>query len=192
MGNGREFCHLSSSLSIMKIFLGLGSNLGEREANLVVAKDLLMKHNVLVIGQSQVLETDPLGGIDQPKYLNQVVECQTELAPRDLLFVCKSIEKEMGRPVQLPMTGVVKIGGGRGDETKAMDDVDAEGGRAWQSRIIDIDILLYENTILDEPDLQIPHSGIMERPFVLAGLCELDPNLVHPKLNISLQDSLRG
>ena len=62
-------------------FLGLGTNLGDREMNLVTARDLLMKHDVLVMGQSEIRETEPLGGLDQPKYLNQVIECSTELDP---------------------------------------------------------------------------------------------------------------
>lgn len=148
----------------MKVYLGLGANLGDREMDLVKAKDLLMKHDVLVIGQSSVLETEPLGALDQPKYLNQVVECQTELGPELLLTVCKTVEKEMGRPVHLTGGNV---------SFSAQQPV-------WESRVIDIDILFYGDQVVDLPHLKIPHSRVLERDFVLRGMLELVPDFVHP------------
>lgn len=142
----------------MHIFLGLGTNLGDREMNLVMARDLLMKHDVLVMGQSEIRETEPLGGKDQPKYLNQVIECSTELSPFDLLEVCKQVEREMGRPVPL---GNVSFG-----QTKK-----------WDSRIIDIDILLYGDEKIDTPNLQIPHYDIANRQFVIDGIHDIDNRL---------------
>ncbi len=164
----------------MHIFLGLGTNLGDREANLVMARDLLMKHDVLVLGQSNVLETEPLGGLDQPMYLNQVVECQTELSPQELLLACKEVEREMGRPVQLATLGNVKLGFGQKTEAEAVKP-------KWESRIIDIDILLYGDWIVKEEGLVIPHAGIQDRPFVLEGLCELCPDFVHPVFKKTLK-----
>lgn len=165
----------------MHIFLGLGTNLGDREANLVLARDLLMKHDVLVLGQSNVLETEPLGGLDQPKYLNQVIECQTELSPQELFLTCKRIEKEMGRPVELPGLGNVKLGFGQKSEGEAQKP-------KWESRIIDIDILFYGDWIVREEGLTIPHPALQDRPFVLDGLCDLCPDFVHPLLKMTLKE----
>lgn len=160
----------------MHIFLGLGTNLGDREANLVMARDLLMKHDVLVLGQSNVLETEPLGGLDQPLYLNQVIECQTELSPRELLLACKQVEKEMGRPVSVNL-GNVQFG--KKEEPRLR--------RVWESRIIDIDILFYGDWIVKEDKLVIPHPSLQDRAFVLEGLCDLCPDFVHPVLKKTLK-----
>jgi len=129
----------------MRIFLGLGTNLGDREMNLVTARDLLMKHGVLVVGQSEIRETEPLGGLDQPMYLNQVVECETDLLPEELLVVCKQVEGEMGRPAAL----------------------------VWESRVIDVDILYYGDLEIRTATLTIPHPGNLERDFVVEGMRDL-------------------
>lgn len=156
----------------MRVFLGLGTNLGDREMNLVTARDLLMKKDVLVMGQSSVEETEPLGGLDQPKYLNQVVDCQTELSPEALLSVCKQVEMEMGRPVEMKM-GNVQFGTG----PKAQFVL---AKPKWESRIIDIDILFYGDLVLETPILKIPHPGVVERDFVMREVLELAPDFVHP------------
>ena len=164
----------------MHVFLGLGTNLGDREMNLVMARDLLMKHDVLVLGQSSVLETEPLGGLDQPMYLNQVVECQTELNPQDLFAACKAVEKEMGRPVSVP------VGNVQFDAVKV--EQRQPGLRpVWQSRIIDIDILFYGDSVVSDVQLDIPHPRILERWFVVDGVLELSPELVHPVLKKPLK-----
>jgi len=161
----------------MRIFLGLGTNLGDRDANLVRAKDLLVKNGVMILGQSQVLETAPLYGVKQPDYLNQVVEAKWEAqearaqaSAEELLFICKKIEKEMGRPVDLPISNV-KFACAR-----------AQSGGAWarnESRIIDIDILFYgeEKVDIKNPPLNllVPHHGVFEREFVVSGMRELAP-----------------
>lgn len=157
----------------MHVFLGLGTNLGDREMNLVTARDLLMKHDVLVVGQSSVVETEPLGGLDQPMYLNQVIECSTELSPNELLVACKTVEKEMGRPTAVP-TGNVRFGS-------------SAVAPKWESRIIDIDILFYGNWVVKEPQLVIPHPGVVERDFVMQGVLELSPDFVHPLLKKPLK-----
>lgn len=151
----------------MRIFLGLGSNLGDRDMNLVNARDLLMKHDVLVVGQSNVRETEPLGGMDQPKYLNQVVEVITNLDANDLLLACKAVEKEMGRPVDVQV-GNVSFGMAKKEER-------------WAPRIIDIDILYYGDLVMDSPNLKIPHYGNLQRHFVLQGMMDLAPEFVDPK-----------
>lgn len=158
---------------MVHVFLGLGTNLGEREANLVTARDLLMKHDVLVLGQSEVRETEPLGGLDQPKYLNQVIECSTELPPFELLQTCKMVEKEMGRPVEVPV-GNVAFGLAKNKKSPEASGENV-GAAIWESRIIDIDILLYGDEKIDTPLLKIPHSGI-DRDFVQAGIKDIVGN----------------
>lgn len=162
----------------MRIFLGLGSNLGDRDMNLVNARDLLMKHDVLVVGQSDVRETEPLGGMDQPKYLNQVVEVITNLDVNDLLLACKAVEKEMGRPVNVQV-GNVSFGGAKKEEH-------------WAPRVIDIDILYYGDIVIESPNLQIPHYGNLERYFVLQGMMDLAPEFVDPKEKKELKELFRG
>lgn len=97
---------------------------------------------------SRVYETDPVGGPPQPEYLNAVVEVQTRLSPHDLLAACMDVEQRMGR-------------------------VRAE---RWGPRIIDIDVLTYDEEEIDEPDLVVPHPRMLERAFVLVPLLELDPD----------------
>jgi len=167
----------------MRVFLGLGTNLGDREMNLVTARDLLMKKDVLVFGQSSVEETEPLGGLDQPLYLNQVVDCQTDLAPEALLTVCKSVEKEMGRPVEMPSAGNVQFG-------KKLDQGETGLRPGWESRIIDVDILFYGDQVLDTPLLKIPHPGVVERDFVMREVLELAPDFIHPARKKPLKDLL--
>lgn len=165
----------------MHVFLALGSNLGDRDMNLVQARDRLMKHDVLVLRQSEVLETKPLEDVEQPYYLNQVVECQTDLSPQELLRVVKTVEKEMGRPVELPTGGAINVHFGQsGQEERWL-------GREWEARIIDIDILFYEDWVVNQPDLRIPHSEITNRDFILKGVLDLDPDFVHPVLKKPLK-----
>lgn len=147
----------------MAIYLGLGTNLGDREMNLIEARDLLMKHGVLVMGQSEIRETEPLGGLDQPMYLNQVIEVQTDLEPLELLRVCKEVERDMGREdVQMPGVGNLNFGAPK-----------PKGPEDWKSRIIDIDILTFNELEMNSPEIVIPHPGNAERDFVLEGIKDL-------------------
>lgn len=171
----------------MHTFLGLGTNLGDREMNLVTARDLLMKHNVLVVGQSSVLETEPLGGLDQPMYLNQVIECITDLTPQDLFLACKTVEKEMGREVSLPMGNVQFGGGGQGQIGLSPRQEQIGRSPRWKSRIIDIDILFYEDSVVEDGMVTIPHPRLTERDFVMKGVLELSPDFVHPVLKKPLK-----
>ncbi len=132
-------------------FLALGSNLGDRAANLQRAVDLLGNDGLTVRRSSRVYETDPVGGPPQPDYLNAVIDVETTLSPRGLLEACLQVEREMGR---------------------------ARGER-WGPRVIDVDVLTYGDYEIDGPGLQIPHPRMHERGFVLAPLLELtaDPKL---------------
>lgn len=130
-------------------YLGLGVNLGDRLANLRRAVDLLGRTpGIRVVRSSRIYETEPVGGPEQPEYLNAVVEVDTDLSPRDLLEACLVVEAEMGR-------------------------VRAE---RWGPRPIDVDVLTFGAETVDEPDLVVPHPRMHERGFVLVPLAELDPD----------------
>ncbi len=126
-------------------YLGLGSNLGRRDRNLSAARRRLRQKGARVLRQSRVIETEPWGVTDQPRFLNQVVEVDWPGTPRRLLRAVKAVEREGGR-------------------TKT---------RRWGPRVIDVDILLFDDQRVDAPDLTIPHPRIGEREFVLEGLREL-------------------
>jgi 2-amino-4-hydroxy-6-hydroxymethyldihydropteridine diphosphokinase len=133
----------------VRAYIGLGSNLDDRLAQLQRAVDLLRgTEGVRVLRSSRVYETDPVGGPPQPLYLNAVLQVETDLAPRELLLACLSIEERMGRT----------------------------RGVRWGPRRIDLDVLTYgdEEIHLEDPDLTIPHPLMHERAFVLVPLAELD------------------
>jgi len=127
------------------VYLGLGSNLGSRARNLSAARRRLREKGMRVLRQSRVLETEPWGVSDQPKFLNQVVEAEWQGTPRALLRATKEVEREGGR----------------------------RPTRRWGPRVIDVDVLLFGDERVRQPDLVIPHPRIAERPFVLRSLREL-------------------
>ncbi|MGK2930697.1 MAG: 2-amino-4-hydroxy-6-hydroxymethyldihydropteridine diphosphokinase [Acidimicrobiales bacterium] len=129
-----------------RAFLGLGSNLGDRPAQLRSAVGSLPD----VVAVSDLYETDPVGGPDQGRFLNLVVQIETELEPRTLLGLCQRLESAADR----------------------VRDV------RWGPRTLDVDILWIDGVTVDEPDLRIPHPRMFERRFVLAPLAELAPDLV--------------
>jgi 2-amino-4-hydroxy-6-hydroxymethyldihydropteridine diphosphokinase len=137
-----------------RVFVALGSNLGEREARLAFAlRELRAGVATRVVAVSPVFETDPVGPPPQGPYLNAVVELLTGLAPRALLARLLAIEARAGR--------------------------ERRGARN-EARTLDLDLLLYGDLVLDEPGLALPHPRLAERAFVLEPLCALAPKLVHP------------
>lgn len=145
------------------IYLALGTNLGDRFANLQAAIAALPPA-VRVRSQSPVYETPPWGLTDQPAFLNMVIQGETALAPIDLLKHLKHLEIELGR---LP-------------------------GVRWGPRLIDMDILFYDDLVLAAPGLILPHPRLHERAFVLVPLNDLTPDLIHPVLGKSVRQLLAG
>ena len=144
------------------IYLSLGSNLGDRAANLARAVDLLARGSLEVLRRSSLYATEPVGFTAQPWFLNCVVEARTELMPRQLLRVVQQVERSLGR-------------------RRAV-----EGG----PRTIDVDILLYGSSVICAADLELPHPRMSERRFVLVPLRELAPGLRHPQLRSTVSELL--
>jgi 2-amino-4-hydroxy-6-hydroxymethyldihydropteridine diphosphokinase len=136
---------------LRRIFIGLGSNMGNRLANLEIAIDKL-EPQVHITNVSSVYETEPWGVLDQPCFLNCVTAGKTNLQPEDLLTKVKSIETEMGRQPTI----------------------------RYGPRVIDLDILLYDDLVLTTDDLTIPHPRMLERGFVLIPLAEIAGKVKHP------------
>lgn len=135
-------------------YIALGSNLGDKEKNLRRALLLLTQQGVEVVRVSSFLSTEPYGVTDQPQFLNAVACVRTSLAPLALLDVLLATELAMGR---------VRL-------------------RHWGERNIDLDLLLYEDVVLDMPRLHLPHPDMQNRDFVLLPLAEIAPELKHPTL----------
>lgn len=147
----------------INVFLGLGSNMGDRAANLRAAADLISKNIGKVAKKSHVYETQPWGNKDQERFLNQVVMANTTLDPRDLLDKISKIERELGRE--------------RRRETEK-----------WGPRTIDIDILFYGKRVIRDKGLEIPHPELHKRAFVLVPLLEIAPDLEHPLLKKQIDE----
>ena len=144
------------------VHLALGSNVGDRAGNLREAIHLLRESAIRISKASSVYETEPVDYLDQPWFLNSVVEAQTDLSPTQLLATLRRIESRMG-------------------SKKAF----AKG-----PRLLDLDILLYDDATIDTPDLQVPHPRMLQRNFVLAPLAEIAPTLRHPSWSSTASDLL--
>lgn len=141
-------------------YIALGSNLGDKEKNLRRALLLLTQQGVEVVRVSSFLSTEPYGVTDQPQFLNAVACVRTSLAPLALLDVLLATELAMGR---------VRL-------------------RHWGERNIDLDLLLYEDVVLDLPRLHLPHPDMQNRDFVLLPLAEIAPELKHPTLQKTIYE----
>ena len=129
-----------------RAYVGVGANLGDREATIRAALAALPG----VVGVSQLRETDPVGVVDQPPFLNGAAALETDFSPRELLDALLAVERELGR----------------------------ERRERWGPRTIDLDLLLYGDETIDEPGLTVPHPRLHERRFALEPLADLDPELV--------------
>ena len=146
-------------------YIGFGSNLGDRKKNLDDAVRLLSgTPGVGAVDVSSYYETEPVGYEEQGLFLNAAARVETSLSAKELLHACQDIEVRLGRVRTV----------------------------RWGPRTIDLDILLFGNTIIDKPELEIPHPLMHERAFVLKPLCELDPAMMHPVLKKTLKELLNS
>ena len=143
----------------MSIFIALGSNLGDKENNMKEALQRLTQKGVTVCKVSDFMATRPYGVTDQPDFLNAVAEIKTDYSPTELLRILLQVEQEMGRK---------RI-------------------RHWGERNIDLDLLLYDDRIIDLPELQVPHPDMQNRDFVLRPLVQIAPDTVHPVLGKTIR-----
>ncbi len=145
-----------------RVYLGLGSNLGDRADMLRQAREKLTASGIVVLRESSLYETEPQDVADQPWFLNQVVEAETGLFPMQLIARVLQIERLLGR----------KRGIDKGP------------------RVIDIDVLLYHRFVIESRALMVPHPRMQDRRFVLAPMAELAPTLRHPVLKKSMRELL--
>ena len=145
------------------VYLGLGSNLGDREQNLTEAVELLARR-VRVEQVSSVYETAPVGYKDQPWFLNAVCRVSASLSPEQVLALAREIEAALGRVRSFPNA----------------------------PRTIDVDVLFYGNEVVNTPQLTVPHPRLAERAFVLVPLAELAPELVHPLSGKTVMEMMEG
>lgn len=145
------------------VYIGMGSNQGDREKNLLQALEALSRIDaVAVLGCSSLYDSAPAGA-SHPRCLNAVVQLECELAPQRLLAICKQVEKDLGRNPRVKST-------------------------AWP---IDLDILLWENLLVADANLQVPHLDLHKRRAALEPLCELAPQLRHPVMDVTITQLLR-
>ena len=140
-------------------YIALGTNLGDKRRQMENALAALQQAGVTVRRVSPFIETEPYGVTDQPAFLNGVCEVETTLSPQELLAILLKIETQQGR---------VRT-------------------RHWGPRVIDLDLLLYDDQIIDEPNLQVPHPDMENRGFVLQPLAAIAPQVVHPKLGQTIE-----
>lgn len=150
------------------VYLGLGTNIGNRRGNLVKAAALLAERVGDILALSGFMETEPWGFESENLFLNAAIKMETPLTPDELLSATQAIEREMGR--------------------------EKKSDGSYHDRVIDIDILLYDNRVIEHPGLIVPHPLMQERLFVMAPLAEIAPFERHPLLGqtfMELADSLR-
>lgn len=150
------------------VYLGLGTNIGNRRGNLVKAVALLAERVGDILALSGFMETEPWGFESENLFLNAAIKMETPLTPDELLSATQAIEREMGR--------------------------EKKSDGTYHDRVIDIDILLYDNRVIEQPGLIVPHPLMQERLFVMAPLAEIAPFERHPLLGqtfMELTDSLR-
>lgn len=148
---------------MFKVYLLLGGNLGDKPAIFAAAQEKLRRQLGNITSKSAIYETEPWGFESDDLFWNQVLEVDTRLSPREVLEQTQLIEKELGR---------------------------IRHKNRYESRLIDIDILFYDERVIQQKDLIIPHPRIQERKFTLAPLCEIAPNLVHPVLKKTIKQLL--
>ncbi|MCX7883755.1 MAG: 2-amino-4-hydroxy-6-hydroxymethyldihydropteridine diphosphokinase [Caloramator sp.] len=145
-----------------KVYVAFGTNMGDKNKNIEKAIEMMKDRGLKVIKISQVYKTEPYGYTAQPEFLNGVLEAITSLDAVDVLKTLLEIEKDMGRVREFK----------------------------WGPRIIDLDILFFNDDVIDEKDLKVPHPDMQNREFVLKPLCEIAPDFIHPVLKKSIKNML--
>lgn len=143
-------------------YIALGSNIGDRKKNILTALNYMEQSGLKVLAVSTLLETAPYGVTDQPCFINAAVKIETELAAHDLLRLLLAIELKMGRVRK----------------------------RHWGERNIDLDLILYDDLVVKDNELILPHPDMQNRIFVLAPLAEIACNVIHPVFKITISDML--
>lgn len=144
-----------------KVFLLLGTNVGDLEENLKRAIAAISSENIRITKKSKIYRTKPWGVSDQPDYLNLALEAESDLTAGQMLEILKDIERKMGR---------------------------RETPERWQPRVIDIDILFWGDQVVETPDLEIPHREFFNRPFAVKILAEIAPDFAPPRSKRTLQE----
>ncbi len=145
-------------------YIGIGSNLDSPAKNCLMADRRLREHpGITVVARSSLYQSEPFGKTDQDWFVNSAAQIKTSLSPEELLEACLTIEREMGRT----------------------------RNEKWGPRIIDLDILFYDDLIIQQEGLEIPHPGIPERSFVLAPMNEIAPDFIHPRLKKTIVTLLK-
>ena len=146
-----------------KVCLAIGSNMGNRHKNCAEALRILNSKGINILKSSDLYETEPWGFAKQEKFINMAVYAETQFEPEDLLKILKDIEKQLGR----------------------------KDSFRWGPRAIDLDIIFYDDIVMDSPLLKIPHKRAHERRFVLEPLAEICPEAVHPVLGKNVKSLLK-
>ncbi|MCC5425056.1 2-amino-4-hydroxy-6-hydroxymethyldihydropteridine diphosphokinase [Clostridium botulinum] len=141
-------------------YVAFGSNMGEKESYIKRALEKIEERGIEIIKVSSIYETEPYGVLDQDSFLNGVVKIETNLTPEDLIGELLNIEKQLDRVRE----------------------------RRWGPRTIDLDIIFYDDLIINEKNLVIPHKDMENREFVLKPLCDIDENFIHPVLKKSVRE----
>lgn len=157
-----DACSVTLEREKSRAFIGLGTNMGDKGANLTLAKEKISQAGLTILKESSLLETEPWGGVEQDSFLNQVIEIETWLPDQELLQTLLEIEQDMGRVREIK----------------------------WGPRLIDLDVLFIGDKIIHTDELIVPHPYVAERAFVLTSLAEIAPHFIHPVLNQPIRQLL--